>query len=250
MKLATPDTAEIAIYLTVIILEHTWVDTVRANDGSRLGLERSFGTVGYGNTKMVALMECDSFSTLGEITSEKAGWLYFMPWYDGGKGTDDFLSNPLFNTVEDLIEMYQSDYCITLDELPADLYGSGSSTPSDPKEEDPKEEDPKEEDPKEEDPKEEDPQDEPSGEILYGDVNLDGAIDIMDVIALNKFLLGSSELDKDNKAAADVDLNGQLDSTDSLNILKRVVDLIAKLPVSGDTAEITTEPLTDGVVLD
>ena len=72
----------------------------------------------YGNTKMVALMECDSFSTLGEITSEKAGWLYFMPWYDGGQDNINFLSNPLFNTVEDLIEMYQSDYCITLDELP------------------------------------------------------------------------------------------------------------------------------------
>lgn len=72
----------------------------------------------YGNTKMVALMECDSFSTLSEITSEKAGWLYFMPWYDGGSPETNFLSNPMFNTEEDLIEMYQSDYCITLDELP------------------------------------------------------------------------------------------------------------------------------------
>ena len=72
----------------------------------------------YGNTKMVALMECDSFSTLSEITSEKAGWLYFMPWYDGGSDDTNFLSNPMFNTEEDLIEMYQSDYCITLDELP------------------------------------------------------------------------------------------------------------------------------------
>jgi len=72
----------------------------------------------YNNTKMVALMECDSFSTLGTITEEKAGWLYFMPWYDGGSDNSNFLSNPIFNTVEDLVEMYQSDYCITLDELP------------------------------------------------------------------------------------------------------------------------------------
>jgi len=72
----------------------------------------------YGNTKMIALMECDSFSTLSEITSERAGWLYFMPWYDGGSDSTNFLSNPMFNTVEDLVEMYQSDYCITLDELP------------------------------------------------------------------------------------------------------------------------------------
>ena len=72
----------------------------------------------YGNTKMVALMECDSFSTVGTLTEEKAGWLYFMPWYDGGQDNTNFLSNPKFNTVEDLVEMYQSEYCITLDELP------------------------------------------------------------------------------------------------------------------------------------
>ena len=72
----------------------------------------------YGNTKMIALMECDSFSTLSAITEEKAGWLYFMPWYDGGQDNTNFLSNPKFNTVEDLVEMYQSEYCITLDELP------------------------------------------------------------------------------------------------------------------------------------
>ncbi len=72
----------------------------------------------YNNTKMIALMECDSFSNLSTITEEKAGWLYFMPWYDGGTDDKNFLSNPVFNTVEDLVEMYQSEYCITLDELP------------------------------------------------------------------------------------------------------------------------------------
>ncbi len=72
----------------------------------------------YNNAKMVALAECDSFSTLENLTTEKAGWLYFMPWYDGGSDATNFLSNPMFNTVEDLVELYQSDYCITLDELP------------------------------------------------------------------------------------------------------------------------------------
>ncbi|MDE5755427.1 MAG: glycoside hydrolase [Oscillospiraceae bacterium] len=72
----------------------------------------------YNNAKMVALMECDCFSTVENLTTEKAGWLYFMPWYDGGSDDSNFLSNPQFNREEDLIEMYQSDYCITLDELP------------------------------------------------------------------------------------------------------------------------------------
>jgi mannan endo-1,4-beta-mannosidase len=72
--------------------------------------------------KMVAMSENDSIPTLENLTSEKAGWLYFLPWYDGGSDSINFLSNPVFNTTEDLITMYQSDYCITLDELPTDLY--------------------------------------------------------------------------------------------------------------------------------
>ena len=72
---------------------------------------------------------------------------------------------------------------------------------------------------------------EPDAAILYGDVNDDGEVDIMDVIALNKFLLGSTTLEADAKKRADVDLNETLDSTDSLNILKYVVNLVTKLPV-------------------
>ena len=78
----------------------------------------------YDSKKMVALAENDSFSTVKDLTEDKAGWLYFCTWYDGG-GQTDFLSDPIFNTKEDTIEMYNSDYCITLDELPADLYKNG-----------------------------------------------------------------------------------------------------------------------------
>ena len=71
--------------------------------------------------KMIAMAENDCFSTVGNLTGDKAGWLYFCTWYDGG-GQTDFLSDPLFNTKEDTIEMYNSEYCLTLDEMPADLY--------------------------------------------------------------------------------------------------------------------------------
>ena len=68
-------------------------------------------------------------------------------------------------------------------------------------------------------------------DLVYGDVNGDGVVDIMDVIALNKFLLGSSSLEDSGRAAADVDLSGGIDSTDSLNILKKVVELVDVLPI-------------------
>ena len=94
-----------------------WVPQLEHNDSS---IPDTFYSImaRYNNAKMVALMECDSFSTLENLTTEKAGWLYFMPWYDGGSDNINFLSNPIFNTEKDLIELYQSDYCITLDELP------------------------------------------------------------------------------------------------------------------------------------
>lgn len=79
----------------------------------------------YNSKKMVAMSENDSIPTLNNLVSEKAGWLYFCPWYDGGSDSTNFLTNELFNTKEDLKEIYTSDYCITLDELPTDLYSNG-----------------------------------------------------------------------------------------------------------------------------
>ena len=63
--------------------------------------------------------------------------------------------------------------------------------------------------------------------LVLGDVDASGDIDIMDVIKINKFILGSIELPAEQKLAADVDGNGVIDSTDSLNIIKRVVELIS-----------------------
>ncbi len=70
------------------------------------------------------------------------------------------------------------------------------------------------------------------GNVAAGDLTGDGTIDIMDVIKVNKFLLGSVSLSDAEKTAADVDQNDEVDSTDSLNILKYVVELIDSLPVS------------------
>ena len=67
--------------------------------------------------------------------------------------------------------------------------------------------------------------------IDYGNVNLDSGVDIMDVILINRYLLGSLDLTATQKLNADVDRNGKLDTTDSLNILKFVVELVPSLPV-------------------
>ncbi|WP_431767975.1 glycosyl hydrolase [Ruminococcus flavefaciens] len=62
--------------------------------------------------KMVAMTENDSIPSLENLVNDKAAWLYFCPWYM------NYLTSEQNNPVDNLIEVYQSDYCITLDELP------------------------------------------------------------------------------------------------------------------------------------
>lgn len=110
---------------TVYLEENNWQPSLVHNDSA---ISSTFYGImeKYSSKKMVAMAENDSFSTVDNLTNEKAGWLYFCTWYDGGSDNINFLSSPTFNTLEDTIEMYQSDYCITLDELPEDLYSSQS----------------------------------------------------------------------------------------------------------------------------
>ena len=77
---------------------------------------------------------------------------------------------------------------------------------------------------------------EPAGaKLLPGDVNLDGTVNIMDVIAVNRYLLGLSELGETAKKNADVDGAEGIDASDSLLILKYVLEIVDKL--GGTTAE-------------
>ena len=70
--------------------------------------------------KMVAMAENDSIPSVENMTIENAGWLYFCPWYG------DHLMSSTYNDPDELKVTYNSDYCITLDELPKDLYGSAT----------------------------------------------------------------------------------------------------------------------------
>ncbi|SFF27318.1 mannan endo-1,4-beta-mannosidase [Paenibacillus algorifonticola] len=65
-----------------------------------------------GGTKMVAMTENDTVPSVINLTEEKAGWLYFLPWYG------EHLMSSAFNYPATLTTLYQSDYVITLDELP------------------------------------------------------------------------------------------------------------------------------------
>ena len=61
--------------------------------------------------------------------------------------------------------------------------------------------------------------------IQRGDADDSGSLDIVDVIAANRYCLGTSEMNFYGTLAADVDQNHQVDTTDSLMILKEVVEV-------------------------
>lgn len=116
---------------TKYLAENNWQASYEHDDASYTS---TFYTImeKFNSKKMVAMAENDSFSTVENLTADKAGWLYFCTWYDGGSDNINFLSSPIFNTEEDLVNMYTSDYAITLDELPANLYSEPVVTTTDP----------------------------------------------------------------------------------------------------------------------
>jgi hypothetical protein len=71
-----------------------------------------------------------------------------------------------------------------------------------------------------------------SGNVNYGDANVDGSVNVLDVIVLNKSLMGSGDISEQGALNADVDLSGKLSAADSLLIMKYIVHLIDGLPVT------------------
>ena len=66
----------------------------------------------------------------------------------------------------------------------------------------------------------------PAGELELGDVDGDGEVSILDVITINKAIMGKEVLSDAQNKAADVNGNGTPDSGDALQVLKKIVGII------------------------
>ncbi|MDE7093404.1 MAG: hypothetical protein K2O52_00675 [Oscillospiraceae bacterium] len=62
-----------------------------------------------------------------------------------------------------------------------------------------------------------------------GDANLDGNVDILDVITVNKTVLSQRKLDGQGFINADIDGNGMIEPQDSLSIMNYIVKLVTEL---------------------
>ncbi len=63
---------------------------------------------------------------------------------------------------------------------------------------------------------------------LPGDANEDGSVDVLDIITLNKNILGGGSLTEQGSRNADVDADGEPTANDSLMIMKYIVKLITQ----------------------
>lgn len=70
------------------------------------------------NKKMAALAENGPIPDPDALQEYGANWSFFSTW------TGDYIRDGKTNTIEHLKKVYQHDYVITLDELPADLYSN------------------------------------------------------------------------------------------------------------------------------
>ncbi len=150
--------------------------------------------------KMVAMSENDTIPSLENLLNDKACWLYFCPWYM------NYLTSEQNNPVENLKEIYNSEYCITLDELP-DIknYVSENTEPTD---------------------------DTSDSKTLKGDANLDGSVDIADAVALASYV-GDSEknkLDPQGIINGDVQAVGNgVNANDALTIQQYLANIVKEL---------------------
>ncbi len=67
---------------------------------------------------------------------------------------------------------------------------------------------------------------------IYGDINLDGRIDITDAVLLNKYCAGSIEMNADALQNADCDGDKEIGNNDAIVLLKFLVQLVPTLPYS------------------
>ena len=159
--------------------------------------------------KMAAITENSTIPSLSNLTVEKATWLYFCTWYDNGASDASFVMGENFNNPDTMKEIYQSDYCITLDELPKDLYGTGGSEPS--------------------------TEGTTGSQVTpdYGDSNTDGTVNLADAILIMQVKANPTKYtfsEQGEKNADCSDVGDGVTNKDALAIQKYLLGLVEKLP--------------------
>ncbi len=141
--------------------------------------------------KPVCLHENGPIPDPDKLFADGSSWLWFMTWHTS------FIDSNEINTASYLNHVYNSDYLLTLDELP-DVYHYGQSQPITPA-------------------------------SVKGDVNADGVCNVLDVVILQKWLLQSANVTLTDWQAGDLYEDEILDVFD-LAMMKRLLTNPAETP--------------------
>ncbi len=144
-------------------------------------------TAGIAN-KPVCLHENGPIPDPDKMASDGANWLWFMTWHTS------FVDSHDINTASYLNHVYNSDHVLTLDEIPDIYHYTGEPDRSEPEQNEP--------------------------EMLKGDVNLDGSVNVADAVLLQKYLLNRETLTQPQYSNADLEADRSVNGFD-LAILKR-----------------------------
>ena len=164
-------------------------DTYVNHTGSLLSMYQKTANVAQ---KPVCLHENGAIPDPENMRADGANWLWFMTWHTS------FIDSDPINTASYLKKVYNSDYLLTLDEIP-DVYHYAAAEP----------------------------------EILRGDVNSDGTVNLADAVALQKYLLTISALTETQAKSADMNADGRINAID-LTLLKRELIMQQNTPIHDD----------------
>lgn len=231
---------------------HDWNTGVTAPNTSAIsGIFYSLVDMYGSDKKPIAMMENDTIPSVENLVDEKAGWLYFCPWYG------EHLMDTNYNTKESLAEIYKSEYVITLDELPdlktypisgeteepdttttttAETAETSESVTEDTTAETSESvtEDTAAETTESvtEDTTTETTEGTTGSGIgtatLLGDVTCDGDIDVRDVTLLNQYVVKMNDITEEGLANADVIADGTVDLKDLGQLKKFIIKVIEK----------------------
>lgn len=218
--------------------------------------------------KMVAMAENDTIPTVENMVVENAGWLYFCPWY--GK----HLMSERYQDAATLNETYNSDYCITLDELPEDWLSAYAdkeplTTTTTVSSETTITTDATTTESSETTVTTDATTTESSETTVttditttessettqtsdtttmtttpfdgkYGDTNLDGEISMIDLVYMNKYLASSMKFNDEQMKVADCYKDGEITSADATALIQFIAEQIDSIPVEPAQTTITT----------
>ena len=177
-------------------------NAINNNDPNYSAISASFYTMvsQTQGQKLVVMSENDTIPSLENLEKDKAAWLYFCPWYQR------YLTE--LNGADELKKIYNSDYCITLDELPDwDTYdpelppapvASETTAPEQQK------------------------------KNIRGDVDESGVVDVSDAVLLAKYVAGLDDIIISDQGLVngDADNSNQLSSEDVITIIRMIIGLI------------------------